>query len=135
MTRETVIIIIKALLTVVGSWLIGQNFIGQPIDQNMLEIIGGVIMSGVSIFWSIRDKSYTIESLQAFIRQVVLFVGGLLIAANKLTPDRLEGILGLMLAVIPIVQSYTSKRKAQKLQEGEISAQNLSSIPNNERSA
>ena len=129
MTKETVIILIKALLTVVGSWLIGQNFIGQPIDQSVLEIIGGIIMSGVSIFWSIRDKSYTIESLQAFARQVLLFIGGLLIAANKITPDRFEAILGLILAVVPIVQSYASKKKAEQIKQGKIDVDALSSIP------
>lgn len=129
MTKETVIILIKALLTVIGSWLIGQNFIGQPVDQSMLEIISGIVMSGVSIFWSVRDKSYTIESLQAFARQVLLFIGGLLIAANKLTPDRFEAILGLILAVVPIVQSYASKKKAEQIKRGKIDVDALSSIP------
>lgn len=130
MTKETFIIIFKAVLTVGGSYLLGINLWGQIVDNSILQIIIGIALSGASIAWSIFDKSYTIESIQAFIRQTVLFVGGLLIAAGKITPERLDVYLGAILAIIPVLQSYLSKKKAQDLKEGELQVNRLKSIPN-----
>lgn len=129
MTRETFVIFVKALLTLAGSYLIGQNLMGQPIDNELWQVIVGVIMSGVSIYWSIKDKTYTIESIQAFVRQLLLVIGGLLLASGKITPDRLEAIIGAVVVLVPVLQSYLSKKKAEEIKEGNLNVQSLSSIP------
>lgn len=133
MTKETVFIIIKTMLTVAGSFLIGKNFIGHPVDQNMLEVIGGILMSAVSVFWSIKDKNYTIESIQAVVRQIILFIGGLLVAKGTITEDKLNGYLGLAASLIPLVQSYLSKKKVTEIQEGKIVVEGMAKIPDLKR--
>lgn len=129
MTKETFVIILKAALTVLGSWLMGKNLFGHPIDQSFIEIITGIAMAAFSIAWSIYDKSYSIESIQATVRQAVLLAGGFLISTGKITPERLDAVLGVLLALIPVLQSYLAKKKVAQIQQGKIAISEMAKIP------
>lgn len=129
MTRETFIILIKALFTSVGAFLIGKNFLGHNVDTIVWEAAVGCILSGISIFWSIQDKEYNIEKLQASMRQILLFAGGFLVSSGRITNEQLETITGAAIIVIPTVQSYVSKNKVKMQQENKINTSQLASIP------
>lgn len=129
MTRETFIIIVKALFTGVGSFLIGKNLLGSEVNAAWWETALGAVLAAVSIVWSIRDKEYNIEKLQASFRQVLLFAGGLLVSWGKITAEQLNSIIGALLIVLPALQSYVSKNKVKRLQEHTIQPTKMASIP------
>jgi hypothetical protein len=120
MNKETVFTLIRTLLTSVGVFLIGKNFLGSPIDQSVWQMLVGVIMAGVSVVWGILDKTVGLEMLQSFIRSAIVGLGGLLVAKGSMTPEKLESILGIVLAVLPLVYSILSRKKSDGINEGSI---------------
>ena len=120
MNKETVFTLIRTLLTSVGVFLIGKNFLGSPIDQSVWQMLVGVIMAGVSVVWGIMDKTIGLEMLQSFIRSAIVGLGGLLVAKGSMTPEKLESILGIVLAVLPLVYSILSRKKSDGIAEGSI---------------
>jgi hypothetical protein len=120
MNKETVFTLIRTLLTSVGVFLIGKNFLGSPIDQSVWQMLVGVIMAGVSVVWGIMDKTIGLEMLQSFIRSAIVGLGGLLVAKGSMTPEKLESILGIVLAVLPLVYSILSRKKSDGINEGSI---------------
>lgn len=129
MTKETFFVFLKAAMTAVGAYLVGQNLLGNKIDQSILEGLTGVVLAVGSIGWSIFDKTYTTEMITSTARQAFIFVGGLLISSGKLTEGQLNGWLGLLLPIAAIIQSYFQKKQVSKVQSGEIDADKLKSIP------
>lgn len=128
MNKETVFTIARTLLTSVGVFLIGKNFMGSPIDQSMWQMLVGIAMSAFSVVWGVWDKSLGIEMLQSFIRSVIVGLGGLLVAKGTLTPEKLESILGIALAVLPLIYSILSKQKSGEIKEGSITPDALKSL-------
>ncbi len=120
MNKETVFTLIRTLLTSVGVFLIGKNFLGSPIDQSVWQMLVGVIMAGVSVIWGIMDKTIGLEMLQSFIRSAIVGLGGLLVAKGSMTPEKLESILGIVLAVLPLIYSILSRKKSDGIAEGSI---------------
>lgn len=128
MNKETIYTIARTLLTSVGVFLIGKNFMGQQIDQVMWQMLVGIAMSAFSVVWGIWDKTLGIEMLQSFIRSAIIGLGGLLVAKGSLTPEKLESILGIALAVLPLVYSIVSKKKSTELANGTIEPNALKTL-------
>jgi len=120
MNKETVFTLIRTLLTSVGVFLIGKNFMGSSIDQSIWQMLVGIIMAGVSVVWGILDKTVGLEMLQSFIRSLIVGLGGLLVARGTMTPEKVESILGIALAVLPLVYSILSRKKSDAIVEGSI---------------
>jgi hypothetical protein len=125
MNKETVFTLIRTLLTSVGIFLIGKNFMGSTIDQSVWQMLVGVIMSGVSVVWGIVDKTIGLEMLQSFIRSAIVGLGGLLVAKGSLNPEKLDSILGIVLSVLPLIYSILSRKKSDGIAEGSIAPYEL----------
>jgi len=125
MNKETVFTLIRTLLTSVGVFLIGKNFMGSAIDQSMWQMLVGIIMAAVSVVWGIMDKTIGLEMLQSFIRSAIVGLGGLLVAKGSMTPEKLESILGIVLAVLPLIYSILSRKKSDGIYEGSIAPYEL----------
>jgi len=125
--NETLKTVLRYVFTLVGGWLIGKNIslFGNPLDSNTVEIIGGAILSVISIVWSFIAKEVTEESLGGALRHVVGSIGSILVSAGRLSPEQLTMWLGLVTALAPIVFSWLVRRKNVKLKTGEISVQQL----------
>lgn len=128
MNKETVFTLIRTLLTSFGVFLIGKNFLGQSIDQSLWQMLVGIAMSAFSVVWGMYDKTLGLEMLQSFIRSAIIGVGGLLVAKGSLSPEKLESILGIALAVLPLVYSIISKKKSTELAEGYIEPSALKTL-------
>ena len=126
MNKETIFTLLRALLTTVGTFLIGKNLFGANIDDSLWQVILGALMSVASIVWGIMTKSLGLEMWQSGIRQLFLAVGGILLASGKLSPEKLESLLGLVTAVGVFVYSLISKVKSNQLVDGTISTTQLS---------
>ena len=128
MNKETIFTIARTLLTSVGVFLIGKNFLGQAIDQVMWQMLVGIAMSAFSVAWGMYDKTLGLEMLQSFIRSAIIGLGGLLVAKGSLSPEKLESILGIALAVLPLVYSLLSKKKSTELAEGTLEPSALKTL-------
>ena len=128
MNKETIFTIARTLLTSVGVFLIGKNFLGQAIDQVLWQMLVGIAMSAFSVVWGMYDKTLGLEMLQSFIRSAIIGLGGLLVAKGSLSPEKLESILGIALAVLPLVYSLLSKKKSTELAEGYIEPSALKTL-------
>jgi hypothetical protein len=120
MNKETIYTVLRTLLTSVGVFLIGKNFMGSAIDQSMWQMLVGLAMSAFSVAWGIWDKTLGIEMLQSFIRSLIVGLGGLLVAKGSISPEKLESILGIVLAVLPLVYSIISRKKSDGIADGTI---------------
>jgi hypothetical protein len=120
MNKESVFSLLRTLLTSFGVFLIGKNFLGSPIDQSLWQMLVGIILSTVSVIWGVIDKTIGLEMLQSFIRSVIVGLGGLLVAKGSLSPEKLDSILGIVLAFLPLFYSILSRKKSDGIADGTI---------------
>lgn len=132
MNKQLFFTLLKTLLTFGGSYLVGHNLFGASVDNSTLEVLVGAAMAVGSTVWSFFDKTYTIESLQAVVRQVILVIGGLLVSSGRVKDETVKQIEGLALVLIPFLQSILSKKKAEQIQTGEIEVKSLRTLKNTE---
>jgi hypothetical protein len=125
MNKDTVLSLVRTLLTSVGMFLLGKNLLGSPIDPSTWQMIVGVTMSGASVAWGILDKSIAIEMVQSFIRSAIIGFGGLLVAKGSLSPEKLESILGIAMALLPLLYSILSRKKTAGIEDGTIKLSTL----------
>jgi len=115
MQKETILSLIRSVATLAGSFLAGKIFLGQPVDWTMIV---GAVMVLISTIWGIVDKSLSSEALISGLKSVVLTFGGIFVAAGKITGQALDSIMGLVLAIIPILQGFASKATVQAVATG-----------------
>jgi hypothetical protein len=125
MNKETVFTLLRTVLVSVGVFLVGKNFLGSPIDAVMWEMLVGIAMSGLAVLWGILDKDLPIEMLQSFIRSAIVGLGGLLVAKGSLSPEKLESILGIVLAILPFIYSVISRKKSDAIVDGVVRPEKL----------
>lgn len=120
MTQENFLSALRAVLILVGSYLVGHSLFGHTLTSDAWQVWVGAIVSLVSTVWGIVTKSTTIEAVESAVRSIVTGVGGLLVSAGILSSDNLNAILGLVVAIAPLFQSFLSKAKTQAVANGTI---------------
>ena len=121
MNKDTLLSLVRTLLTLAGTYIIGHNLFGKPIDADAWQEVGGALLTVFGVGWGILDKSATAEMIESAIRSVVISIGGLLVAAGKLSGETLQAILGLVAVVATAIQSHTSKVKVKQIASGQLS--------------
>ena len=99
---------IRTLAVLLGSYFIGKNFLGLPIDSVLWGKIVGVVLVIGGVAWSFLDKKLTQEIWQAAARHVITFAGGILLAKGILTDQMWQAIIGVLGAIAPWIQSAAS---------------------------
>lgn len=117
--------ILRTFLTAIGSFLIGKSVFGHNIDNELWQTLSGILLSVVSTLWGIFDKTATIEMVQSTVRSIIVFAGGFLVAAGKMTNNNIEAILALIPVVLPYLQSHFARVKSNQLETGKINVQQL----------
>lgn len=103
MTKETFLSLIRSILTLVGSYLIGKNIFGSTVDQNwLLIVVGGIVTLG-SIIWGIVTKDISSEQIASGLRSAIMTVGMIFVASGKLSSNALEQIALIMVTLIPFI--------------------------------
>lgn len=131
MTSEQLNSLIRTVLTLIGAFLTGGGihyFFGTVIDTAYWQEISGIILAIVSVVWSIVSKTLDIEKLEGTIRQVVTFICGILIARGLLTSQTGMAVIAFVGAIIPLIQSYLSKKKSAQVEAGKIPVAELKKI-------
>lgn len=122
MTQDNLLSSLRALLILVGSYVVGHNLFGHTVDSSTWQIIAGAVVTIASTIWGIASKTSTIEGVESAVRSVITSVGGLFVSAGVLSGDNLNAILGLVTAIAPAIQSALSKAKTQQIATGAVQA-------------
>lgn len=125
MNTENLVSLVRNVLTLVGGFLIGKNFLGAPIDDVMWQGLVGAAMVVLGIVLGIKDKTVTIEQYQSAARHVISTIGGILVGAGKAQLGTIESIAAIVVGLIPILQGTLSRKKATELVTGQIRPQQL----------
>jgi hypothetical protein len=120
MTKATGLSLFRTLLTLAGTYIIGHNLFGKPIDANVWQEVGAAALTAFSVGWGVLDKTATVEMVQSAIRSVLITFGGLLVAAGKLSGQSLEAIVGVGAVIVTAIQSHTSKVKIKQIASGQL---------------
>lgn len=117
--------IIRSIFQIAGAYLIGHVIWGFTFTNDWLQGLMGLVLSGISIYWSIKAKAASIEMVQGFIREAMTFVFALLGTFGVITDAEGIAITGLGMAFVPTVYSYFSRLKSHQLATKELSISQL----------
>lgn len=126
--ESSVFIFLRTVLSAGGAYLLGSNIFGQTIDQNLWQEFTGIVMGMAAIVWSIKAKTIIIEQVQGFIRQLSTFVFMFLVPLGIVSDKLAVLIPAIVMAFMPMLQSYLSKVKARQIKDSDISINSLVSI-------
>lgn len=130
MKIEQINSLLRTIMTLIGAFLTGGGlhyFFGHTIDAAYWEEITGIILTIVSIVWSISTKVVDIEKLQGSVRQVVTFICGILVAKGLLNDQTGAAVIAFIGSIIPYLQAGLARKKNDQLQQGLISPHELKS--------
>jgi hypothetical protein len=128
MKQEQFNSLLRTVLTLAAAFLTGGGlhyFFGHVIDTAYWEEITGVVVTVVSIIWSISTKTVDIEKIQGSVRQVVTFICGVLVAKGLLNDQTGAAVIAFIGAVIPYIQAGLTRKKNDQLAIGKIAVQDL----------
>lgn len=122
MNKDVFLSLLRTVLTAGGAWMVGHNILTTTIDTSLWqEIVGAIILVGSTI-WGVIDKTTTIEAIQSAIRSILAVGGGILVAAGKISGDKLEAIGGMIIPILTFIYSYSSKKKNEMIADGKLAA-------------
>lgn len=120
MNKDTVLSILRALMTAGGSYIVGHNLFGHQVDASVWQEVAGSVIALVGAIWGVVDKTAGIEGVQSAVRSFLQSAGGFLTAAGVITGETLNAILGLATAIISVLQSHLSKVKVKQIADGTV---------------
>lgn len=120
MNTENLKSIGTALLTLVGTILIGKNIMGHTIDANIFQDLAGAATLIGGVVLGILNHSATIEKIQSSLHSAIVIAAGVAVSWGLLSAQMAVAIGGLATAAIPVILSYTSKVKVKQAQAGTI---------------
>lgn len=132
MSKETVLSIVRSILTAVGAYMAGKYLLGTPIDDNLWLGVIGSATTLISVIWGIVDKTATIEAVQSGLRSVIMFFGALLVGSGVLKGEVLESALAIVATLIPVIYSQLSKQKSKNIAEGSTGIADLAGVTKGE---
>lgn len=120
MNKQTLLSFFRSVVQLVGAFLIGRHIFGHSLDANLLETFGeSVVVLGTAV-WGVLDKTVGIEQLQSAFRSTLTIITSLLASWGIISGQTALAIVGFGGSLIPVLQSYTSKLKVQKMDAGTI---------------
>ncbi len=126
MEKERLLALLRSILSSLGGYILGREVFGSQITETLWLEILGVVMGLASVVMSILAKQLTIEMVQGTVRQVLSFIGGVLVSKGVMSAETLTLILGLVPAILAWFQGLLVRRKNIQLMHGTISTNSLS---------
>lgn len=126
MSKDQLFGLLRAVLTLAGTYLFGHSFFGVAINESIWAEIGGAILVVAAFVWTFIDKTLTLEIFQSTLLKVLMVFGGLLVTSGKITGDKLNAFVAIATSLAPIIYSFISKKKSQNIVSGDISTDKLS---------
>lgn len=119
-TKEVWLSILRSVMTLVGTFAIGHNLIGHAVDSQTWQIVAGSVLAAVGIIWGIVDKTTGPEQLASGVRSVLIGLGGVAVSWGLISDNTLQAVSGLIVAILPIILSQTSKATVQQVVAGTV---------------
>jgi cbb3-type cytochrome oxidase subunit 1 len=127
MKKESALSLFRIVLTVVGSWLIGREFFGKPIDEAYWIEISGIVLVIVSSTWGIIDKTLSKEKIESAIRSVVIFVSAVAAGRGWFNQTTAAAILEAIPIILMFFQSNITRSKNTEIKQQTLNVQALKS--------
>lgn len=131
MNKESVLSLVRVVLTAVGAYVAGKSFLGATIDNNLWLGIAGSIVTAIAIVWGIIEKTATTEMLQSGLRSIVLTFGTLLVGSGVIKDEVLQAALAAISIIVPAVISEASKRTNKNVATGKTPIVDLAGVDPN----
>lgn len=125
MNTQALFSVLRTILIAFGAFLIGKNFFGSVLDASIWEQLVGAVLSIGTMVYSFIKRESTIEGFQTTIRGVLVFIGGLLVTAGKITGATLETVLGIFTIIGPHLYGWLSRKKTEGLVNGTVRLETL----------
>lgn len=126
--KERSLSILRIVLTSIGAYLMGKNFLGTSIDNDVWVGIVGGIVTAASIVWGIVDKTAKPEMIASGLRSVFLTFGTMLVGSGIIKDEVLQGALGVISIIVPAGLSETNKRVHKNVATGKTPIADLSGV-------
>lgn len=105
MTQEKLMSLVRHIMSI-GAGLLVSYGIGNDV---LFADIAGMVLALISFVWSIKEQTYTVGKIEAFVRQALTFVGGFLTNKAWLTPDKIELWVSAVVAILPVILGNLDK--------------------------
>lgn len=128
MTKTTSLSIVRALLTFLGTFAIGHAFAGHQVTDELWTLIGGSVVAIATTVWAVADKTTSAEGVQSLIRAAWVSAAGVLTAFGWVDQKTVDSISGLILAVLPVIQSHQARQSALFVASGAASVDSTGKI-------
>lgn len=122
MNKETALSTLRAVLTLIGSYIVGHTVLGHRIDADFWELFGGAALTGLSTLWGFSAKSTTVEQWQSLLRSVFAATSGVLVALGLLNNQTSAAIAGLIPALAATLQGHLSRQTTRHMATGKATA-------------
>lgn len=114
--------LIRAILTVLGTYLAGRNFFGHLLDPSLLAGISGTVLALGMVAWGYIDKETTIEGFESLIRSAGVAAGGVAVSLGWIKNEVVLELLGIGSILGPIILSKISRFKTKQVANGQAVA-------------
>lgn len=115
--------LVRALFTLIGTFVIGRTFHGHVLVSTTFDVVSGSLLTLLSIIWSLRNGTATEQNLESMLRQLLQGIGGVVVGSGLLNATQLGEIISFVVLAIPMVWGYLSKAKTAKIAAGKLTAQ------------
>lgn len=125
MKTERLMSILRALLSIVGGFILGHNIFGLDVDETLWQEFLGSVLALSSIILSVIDKTANIEKIEGAARQILSFSGAALVARGILSAQQFATIFPALIVLLPLLLGKTSTTKTKALDTGKLSIADL----------
>ncbi len=116
-------------LAALASFIIGHTFWGTPITSELGDTIIASVLEVISVVWSLRAHTATIEKIQSAVRNFFTLVMGFLVGKGLVTAEQSLTIIGAAGAFFVWLYSKLSKQKSTDLATGKLQVADLKKAP------
>ena len=126
--KDNIFALLRYALLAVGAYLVGKNFLGQSIDDELWQGLLGVGLGLGAAIWGWVDKTATLEAIQSAFRSAISFIGVMLVGSGIIKDEVLQSVLGGLPLIISYLYGVTSKKKNKQIAAGEVRIADLKGV-------
>jgi hypothetical protein len=128
MGKDSILSLIRYALVAVGAYLVGKNFLGQEIDDELWQGIMGAAFALGGAVWGWFDKTATLEQIQSGFRSAISFLGMMLVGSGIIKDEVLQSVIGGLPIILSFLYARTSSVKNSQIAKGEVKIADLQGV-------
>ncbi len=128
MQKDSILSLVRYALVAIGAYLVGKNFLGSTIDNELWQGIMGALFALGGAVWGWFDKTATLEQIQSGFRSAFSFLGVMLVGSGIIKSEVLESFIGGLPIILSFLYAQTSKAKNKQIATGEVKIADLKGV-------